>query len=555
MGRAPVRAEESGAGQVGVRLQALCEGAGLDSEVKASIVGFEPSFADQAASEFFLSLSGNSPQIGVLLEPSAAAPLEASRAFAERLEQKHGVVLESLRLVEDLFLPEELSSAFVQFAVSFAGGRAPVVRAYFNPQVRGGSRAYALVEQALLRLGFAQAWPRIVASIAKRGPRLDELAALSVELSPLAESAVRVYVRHHTAAPERLREATNDVWGDALPLPLPLLEAASEAPVSFLEFRERTSSEPSYISQCVLASTENPSASAQAWFVEHGLSAFAWSSETVTEGTGGIRLALGRKVVEGRGQESELSVHLSAREGAIVSTAATPAPFASAEEVVRSVSAFSLSDHPFVQRVGREPDNGGYIWQLIRNTYEGTSIHFVRWLATVTARVEDDAMRCLLARQLDQELGEGDITRAHSVLMGEFMRAIEPMRPATFEDTQLDSGRRLGQRLNEHYMSADPYEGAAALMAGEICAEQLIRAVARLLRAAPRPFDPSMLLWLTEHDELEGGHADESIVLARMVPATPEAVASVERGAIGLQNAIWESLDELYSLCFGQVRS
>lgn len=563
MVRALVSAEGSIVGQVGAQLHALSDAAGLDAGVKAQVTGFESSFADQEPVEYFLTLAKEAPQIGVLLAPrpekgaEGAGLREAGRAYAQRLQQKHGVALDRFRLLEDLFLPEDVSSGVVQFSVTFASSAQPEVRAYFNPQVRGGSSSYALVEQALLRLGFPLAWQYVAKSAAKRGPRLDEVTTLAVDLSPRAGSSVRVYVRHHAASWDLLNDVARDPWGESSPLPKPLLEAASEAPTTCLEFQQGADSVPSFVSQRVLASIHTPNESAQAWFLEHGLSDFAWSSEA-GPASEGMRLALGRKIVGGRGQEAELSVHISASpETASESDTAGAGrfQFANAEEIIRSVSAYKLSDHPFVQRVSREPENGGYIWQLIRNTYEGTSIHFVRWLATVTARVEDDAMRCLLARQLDQELGEGDITRAHSVLMGDFMRAIEPMRPKDFEEAQLDSGRRLGKRLNDHYMSDDPYEGAAALMAGEICAEQIIRAVARLLRAAPRPFDPSMLLWLTEHDELEGGHADESLVLARMVPEKPEAVASVQRGALGLQNALWESLDELYEMCFGRLRS
>jgi hypothetical protein len=87
-------------------------------------------------------------------------------------------------------------------------------------------------------------------------------------------------------------------------------------------------------------------------------------------------------------------------------------------------------------------------------------------------------------------------------------------------------------------------------MAGEVCAEQLIRAVADLLAALPMRFDRSAMRWLTRHNELEGDHADESLVIARLVPPEAPAVESVTRGASGVHDALWDSLGELEASCF-----
>ncbi|MBC7172086.1 MAG: iron-containing redox enzyme family protein [Polyangiaceae bacterium] len=258
--------------------------------------------------------------------------------------------------------------------------------------------------------------------------------------------------------------------------------------------------------------------------------------------------------------DPRLTIYLATEAGKTYPRGAIPAAtgdrfaFASAEAVVRCMAEYDLAEHPFVRRLMREKDSAGATWQLVRSTYEGTSKHFVPWLAMVTARVPDNRMRCLLARQLDQELGEGDLSRAHSHLMVSFLEAIEPLRPLGFDDSRLEIGARLGRRLEAHYMSEDGLEGAAALMAGEICAHQLIHAVGELLKKQPHRLDPAKIDWLTQHDELEGGHAEESLVLARFVPETPDAIASIRRGAMGTHDALWASLDELYIDCFGRKK-
>jgi pyrroloquinoline quinone (PQQ) biosynthesis protein C len=82
-------------------------------------------------------------------------------------------------------------------------------------------------------------------------------------------------------------------------------------------------------------------------------------------------------------------------------------------------------------------------------------------------------------------------------------------------------------------------------MAGEICAHQLIASVARLLEPHLARVDATELTWLTHHNEVEGGHAEESLELARFVPREPEAIQSVALGAFGLHTALWRSMDAL----------
>ena len=70
----------------------------------------------------------------------------------------------------------------------------------------------------------------------------------------------------------------------------------------------------------------------------------------------------------------------------------------------------------------------------------------------MTAQVESDEVRCLLARQLHQELGEGDFSQAHSVLMRSFLEGLSLMKPAHLGDEDFEPGRRLGAHFARHYL-------------------------------------------------------------------------------------------------------
>jgi pyrroloquinoline quinone (PQQ) biosynthesis protein C len=534
---------------------------------------------DNTPIEFSVAVADGRAEVRVLFEPQGDEPtLSAYRVAAlelsERLEDQFGADLRRFRLVSDLFLPVEMQGPFAAWSsVAFSPGRAPSFKAYFNAQAWGPGRAQSLVEEALLRLGLRRAWPALSRSVLRRGPYLDELKYFALDLTSEAHARVKVYVRHHAARPADLEAASSAAEsylpGEALDFARVMrggdAQLQARAPFtcsSFVGERDaRPASTTVYVPVCAYArDDEVVRARVHDYLMEKGLD--PWLYNSIAHGfanraldTGvGMQSWIALRRYQGH---ARFTVYLGTEASGVFPPGGIPAGtpdhevFPSAEQVIRCVASHSLADHPFVRRLWREVDCGAPLWLMITNTYEGTSKHFVRWLANVTARVDDDRLRCLLARQLDQELGEGDLSRAHSFLMRDFLDAIEPMRPGDFSEAKLASGRRLGERLGRHYMSDEAFEGLGALMAGELCAEQLIRAVGQLLGRQSCRLDSSKLEWLRQHNELEGDHAEESFTLARLVPPTPSAVASLQRGAMGLHHALWESLDELYVACFG----
>jgi pyrroloquinoline quinone (PQQ) biosynthesis protein C/NTP pyrophosphatase (non-canonical NTP hydrolase) len=550
-----------------------------DAPAKRSSTWMSEISDDNTPIELSVAITDGEAEVRVLFEAQAKEPtLQAHRvagiAQIQRLEREHGADLGRLRLVQDLFLPEHLQGAFaVWISVVFSAGRAPSFKAYFNAQAQGPERGPALVEEALVRLGFRRAWGALTRAALRRGPHLDEIKYFALDLTPGPKARVKVYVHHHAATPEDLERAceTADSYvpGEALEFARAmrggderLMPRAPFTCDSFLEeLDDRPAATTLYVPICAYARDDD---AARARVREHLVAEGSDPAlyEAILRGFANRPLDAGvgmqSWVAHRRDQgRSRLTVYLGTEVNRICAPGTIPAAtpdrttFTSAEGVLQRTSDQSFAEHPFVQRMKRQPDQGGPVWLMIANLYEGTSVHFIRWLSMVTARVEDDRMRCLLARQLDQELGEGDFSRAHSVLMLSFLKAIEPLRPPRFVDAHLDSGRRLGQRLARHYLSDDPLEGVAALLAGEICAQQLIRVIAQQLRSEGNNLDPAMIDWLTLHDEIEGDHAEESFTLARMIPSEAGPVAVVQRGAEGVHVATWRALDELYELCFG----
>src|ERR1019366_7599466 len=66
--------------------------------------------------------------------------------------------------------------------------------------------APALIEEALVRLGFPTAWAYVAQILSRRGPDLDELMYFSLDVSHSSESRLKVYPRHRPGDVARFLE-------------------------------------------------------------------------------------------------------------------------------------------------------------------------------------------------------------------------------------------------------------------------------------------------------------------------------------------------------------
>jgi pyrroloquinoline quinone (PQQ) biosynthesis protein C len=223
-----------------------------------------------------------------------------------------------------------------------------------------------------------------------------------------------------------------------------------------------------------------------------------------------------------------------------------------AQDLVTTYEQMELSEHPFFQNLSIEPLNLGAIWLLTKNlnAKEAISNNFVRWLATLIARVDDNRLRSIMAKQLHHELGEGDITQIHNNLLQNLITALELWRPANFTEDWLEPGRRMGKRVEQLFVSVEPaYVGIGALMVGEICAEQLQLCLGKAIRRQ-NIIESSALKWITLHEELEAHHADDSLILAGLVPNTNQALQALCQGGDAMYNAVITLLDDLCRIVY-----
>jgi hypothetical protein len=481
---------------------------------------------DNTPIEFSVTIADGRSDVRMLFETQAAEPTlaayrAAGLAFQERLGREFGADLRRFRKVQDLFLPEDMEGPFAVWnSVVFSRGRPPLFKAYFNPQARGRGRAPALVEEALERLGLHRAWAGLCRAAVRRGPHLDEVKYFALDLTSEEHSRVKVYVRHHSATPEDLEVASSAaegyVPGEALDFARAvaggaecLSARATFTCSAFVEGQdERPAATTLYVPVCAYARDD----AAVVHRVTDYLAAHAIDSALYNRIVEGFA---NRPLEDGVGMQSwvalrryegipRLTAYLATeatrryRPGAIPAATGDRLSFASAEEVVRCLAAYDVADHPFVQRMKREKANDGL---------------------------------------------------AQNELIHDLLRAMDPIRPSDFPDTQLGIGHRLSERVERHYASRDLRERFGSLIVAEVCGQQLVQSAGESLRSLSDRSEPTLFDRFRKSNEPKR----TANSLARARPRDRAAVDSFRQGAMGVHQALWEAFDELYVACFGTV--
>ena len=174
--------------------------------------------------EFSASFDGAAPKLRMLVESqrepiSPTSTWAAGLAFGQRLEARGLAELGLFEAIQDLFAPPV--GARARFSLWHAAvleqARPALFKAYLNPCILGPSGAPCVVEQALRRLGFADAWRFLEARLA------PEFAArivyFSVDLASAQTARVKVYLAcsESAAAVQRLITGASNVQPDDAP--------------------------------------------------------------------------------------------------------------------------------------------------------------------------------------------------------------------------------------------------------------------------------------------------------------------------------------------------
>lgn len=470
------------------------------------------------------------------------------------------VDLARLEAVADLFRPEPAEAgAAPWWSARFDAAGKPSWQVHLDPTVRGRHHAPRLVEEALARLGCDGAFATVTRAL-PRGPDLDELRWFVIDLD--AREAVRVEVRslRHDVTVDELARALELVPGadaDAVREFVRTLaggDGALRAPAQPSTWLSFVPGEPLprggavHVPVGTFADGDEDAHRR----VARALGALGIEPEPLLEALGSSEGAIAWAAL-GVGQASGVQVGLAPRAGSDAPTRAGRSPGRAAEAVelvVRECERRPVSAHPLFARLAREPFDLRKLALMVLNIREAITLHFSRRLASVIARVEEDDLRSVLAKQLDDELGHGDPTRTHKVLFERFVEGVRPWAPDPLLPHHLEPGRAFGLVQEELYLRRSPYEGLGATLIMEVFGRDADLAMGKQFRRGRDELPPDVLEWLTLHEELEIDHVDESYELARSVPRG-NASRLAARGAEEMGAAGWAFCDALYRTCYG----
>lgn len=220
-----------------------------------------------------------------------------------------------------------------------------------------------------------------------------------------------------------------------------------------------------------------------------------------------------------------------------------------AEVLATRFEGIDLGEHPLFSRLRREPINRAALWLILSNMHAGVGPHLTSWLAHVVHAVDDERIRCIIVKQLSDELGDGDLSRMHKPLYDRFIDGIASWRPSGTSDASFAPGRALHDGIASCMTSPDAYCGVGAILATEIYAKKFDICLAEQIDRQSELSDAT-LEWLRIHLALEPDHAGSSLTLAHLLPASGPKLASALRGAEGFWEVGWAFLDQMYRVIY-----
>jgi DMATS type aromatic prenyltransferase len=478
---------------------------------------------DNTPFEFSLAIAP-SPELRFMVEPLGQTPSLRSNADAAltmltSLASDFDVDLSRLSRIRDLFLPAIPRGDFaVWVAAEFAASRQPHFKVYLNPFAQGRELAPAVVEEALVRLGFGKAWPFVARTLARRGPDLDELMYLSLDVSRSSESRVKVYARHRWATISDLEAAAasspNHKPGDVTQFLRTVAPDAGEvfkgrAPFTCFAFVEGCGAAPASVTTHFPINGYAPhdgviQERVSAYLQQVGLPQDLYSRA--------LAACANRPLDRGIGLQSYVSLRhhhgtprvtvyfpVEAYQPGTVAKGPTSTPPSGVVEIADRFEQAAVSNEPYLRRLRREPAHLDRLSKLMANYQLFVSEQSLRLSATSAAREGDD-------------------------------RALAP-------------GRKLAAGLHDLCGAADPYESVGALLAagifhrqmGEVLDEELLRNAG--CDAPPsRPRAPPC--------------ASDAKATASVECLPDETLEATWRGARSFWRAARTFFNELYALCY-----
>ncbi|MBK6516785.1 MAG: hypothetical protein IPG04_22400 [Polyangiaceae bacterium] len=442
-----------------------------------------------------------SPVLRVMVEPIAEQPslrnnAELSRELLYALRDTYGVDLGRALSVWDLFAPEAPEGHFAVWLAAELGPTETSFKIYLNPDARGPALARATIEEAMCRLGFDKEWPMLVRALGRRGPSLDELKFVSLDLSRSDRARLKVYGRHHRSTALDLELAASASPGYRPGSATELLElVAAQRPI--LEGRAPWTCLSLVRGAAPEATTHFPingyaaDDRAVAGLTSRCLERYQIDPTVYRRA---METVAGGPLEAGVGAQSYVSVRWAEPRPRVTAyfppevyrphTVAAPTMPEPARTRAELSAWFRERDplwgDPLVQRLGRKEAPMQPLRSLLEQFGAGVIADLPRLLAAAAHRVDGELERSVLVTYLFEMCGSGRPER--SAAQG-FLDALTVMDPLAARDVTA-AARRLAASLAKGLSSPDPDALFGALFVTLEYWSQLVEHATPLLRKA-----------------------------------------------------------------------
>jgi len=221
------------------------------------------------------------------------------------------------------------------------------------------------------------------------------------------------------------------------------------------------------------------------------------------------------------------------------------------EAIVQEAERSRLSSsHPYLTRMADEPVNLAAFWVFYANKAPVVDL-IPNWLSHIVIRVADTAVKCHISSLVTDELGSGDPSKNHALLLRQLVSELAPWRPDRSDEDLLIPGRNLVANMEPYFTKDqyDPWVAVGSLVTGEIYAEDIVDFMAtQVRRQSEIPIE--RLRWQTVHEQVEATHADHGRGMGMRVPGETELNFIKEGAALRLE---WLKnwLDDAYAVTYG----
>ncbi len=517
--------------------------------------------------EFSVAL-GQQNELRFMVEPlgdpaSLPANAQAAAQLLGALAHDYELDLSRLTRVADLFLPEQPRGAFlIWIAAAIRAKGPPEFKLYLNPAARGERAAPQVIEEALCRLGFPDAWPSVGNVLARRGPEADELKYFSLDLTPTPEARVKVYARHHRSTRDVVVAAASACSAyDPSAIHTFLKTAAPDAqvydgrgPFTCYAFVTAGARSPDSVTTHfpINGYVENDQLAQERILQVHDAlqvpnAAYAQALAAVVDHPLAERVGTHSYVsLRKHRNQTRLTVYLPCEAyapGTVESPRDTRHQSGVTERATGTPGAEPVR-HPLFARLKRDPQSDDTLWILVTNLRIALE-PCGRSLALAARDLPDPAVRAVLDDILRSAARDGDFSTAHERWLLGVSCEMAMRDRAEPSSSLLSPAMDFGERIARVSGSPDIYERLGAALTSVAFSSEACRAVGNLLRQSTDFCD-------TAADRLPTLPAPRLAPLSLAELLAPAQQLRLSAGSTKWANAAWLLMNDLYLACFGK---